>query len=89
MEKRELVRSMDGMNWYFRTRGIDVTRRWIPEKHEYHFHLDKDGHTKMYIFYYPETDDYEECNEQMTNACKGMYEDFVNFLRAFGYIRLV
>lgn len=86
MEKRELVRSMDGMNLYFKSRGIDVIRRWIPEKHEYHFHLGKDGHTKMYIFIYPETNDYEERNEQMTNACEGMYKHFVEHIRAIGYI---
>ena len=96
----EPIRTMDQMDRYLCKDGATVERRYQSDSKRYKFKLKKDNFEKEYFFYYP-TDCTDSAKyEQMTNAAKGMLEDFNlalaarpggkrnDGLDAFSYVRI-
>lgn len=78
---KDTVRSLDGMNEFFESRGIKVKREYDRVKERYDFSLSRDNCTVVYHFYYPTTDDREERYSQMTACCKTMLENFDQYCK--------
>lgn len=70
------VHDMYEMERYFIDRGIHVMRVYNYDRNWYEFTLSKGDARRMYIFFYPLTDNDEERRREMSRFCEGVYKNF-------------